>query len=294
MLNRRQLNRALTLTLTSVALALPLWAQAQGKDPAKLRVALLPDENASSIIQNAQPLKRYLEQTLKKEIEITVTTDYSSMIEAMRFGRIEVAYFGPFSYVLAKSKAPNIEPFAVGVERGSPTYQSVLIATAGGPVKTLSDVRGKPFGFGDQASTSSHLAPRAHLLKKYQLDGEKDYRPVHLGTHDAVARAVQAGQVPAGALSKPILANLISRGTIDASKIVELELSAPIPNYPIVMQADLKPELKQAIRNAFLEMKDAEVLKSFRVQAFAATNDQAYDVLRETATVLKLDLGRMQ
>ena len=294
MLNRRHLTRALTLTLTSVALALPLWAQAQGKDPAKLRVALLPDENASSIIQNAQPLKRYLEQTLKKEIEITVTTDYSSMIEAMRFGRIEVAYFGPFSYVLAKSKAPNIEPFAVGVERGSPTYQSVLIATAGGPVKTLSDVRGKPFGFGDQASTSSHLAPRAHLLKKYQLDGEKDYRPVHLGTHDAVARAVQAGQVPAGALSKPILANLISRGTIDASKIVELELSAPIPNYPIVMQADLKPELKQAIRNAFLEMKDAEVLKSFRVQAFAATNDQAYDVLRETATVLKLDLGRMQ
>jgi phosphonate transport system substrate-binding protein len=292
MLNRRQLSRL--IALTSFAALLPLWAQAQGKDPARLRVALLPDENAASIIQNAQPLKRYLEQTLKKDVEITVTTDYSSMIEAMRFGRIEVAYFGPFSYVLAKSKAPTIEPFAVGVERGSPTYQSVLIATAGGPVKTLADVRGKPFGFGDQASTSSHLAPRAHLLKKYQLDGEKDYRPVHLGTHDAVARAVQAGQVPAGALSKPILDNLIARGTVDASKIVQLDLSAPIPNYPIVMQADLKPELKQAIRAAFLDMKDAEVLKAFRVQGFAATDDAAYDVLRETATVLKLDLGRMQ
>lgn len=292
MLNRRQLSRL--VALTSFAALLPLWAQAQGKDPARLRVALLPDENAASIIQNAQPLKRYLEQTLKKDVEVTVTTDYSSMIEAMRFGRIEVAYFGPFSYVLAKSKAPTIEPFAVGVERGSPTYQSVLIATAGGPVKTLADVRGKPFGFGDQASTSSHLAPRAHLLKKYQLDGEKDYRPVHLGTHDAVARAVQAGQVPAGALSKPILDNLIARGTVDASKIVQLDLSAPIPNYPIVMQADLKPELKQAIRAAFLDMKDAEVLKAFRVQGFAATDDAAYDVLRETATVLKLDLGRMQ
>lgn len=292
MLNRRQLSRL--VALTSFAALLPLWAQAQGKDPSRLRVALLPDENAASIIQNAQPLKRHLEQALKKDIEITVTTDYSSMIEAMRFGRIEVAYFGPFSYVLAKSKAPTIEPFAVGVERGSPTYQSVLIATAGGPVKTLADVRGKPFGFGDQASTSSHLAPRAHLLKKYQLDGEKDYRPVHLGTHDAVARAVQAGQVPAGALSKPILDNLIARGTVDASKIVQLDLSVPIPNYPIVMQGDLKPELKQAIRAAFLGMKDAEVLKAFRVQGFAATDDAAYDVLRETATVLKLDLGRMQ
>ncbi len=246
------------------------------------------------IIQNAQPLKRYLEQQLKKDVEIVVTTDYSSMIEAMRFGRIEVAYFGPFSYVLAKSKASGIEPFAVGVERGSPTYQSVLIATAGGPVKTLEDVRGKPFGFGDQASTSSHLAPRAHLLKKYKLDGEKDYRPVHLGAHDAVARAVQSGQIPAGALSKPILDNLIARGSIDATKIVQLDLSAPIPNYPVVMQGDLKPELKAAIRSAFLDMKDAEVLKAFRVQAFAATDDAAYDVLRDTATILKLDLGRMQ
>lgn len=289
------LNRRLATQLAAAALlscALPLHAQ--GKNPDKLRVALLPDENAASIIQNAQPLKRHLAQVLGKEIEITVTTDYSSMIEAMRFGRIEVAYFGPFSYVLAKSKAPAIEPFAVGVERGSPTYQSVLIATAGGPVKTLADVRGKPFGFGDQASTSSHLAPRAHLLKKYQLNGEKDYRPVHLGTHDAVARAVQAGQVPAGALSKPILDSLITRGIVDGRKIVQLDLSAPIPNYPVVMQADLAPALKQAIRTAFLDMKDKEILKSFRVESFAPTNDQAYDVLRETATILELDLGSMK
>lgn len=289
------LNRRLALQLLAAApLAASLPLRAQGKDPAKLRVALLPDENAASIIQNAQPLKRHLEQTLRKDIEITVTTDYSSMIEAMRFGRIEVAYFGPFSYVLAKSKAPTIEPFAVGVERGSPTYQSVLIATAGGPVKTLADVRGKPFGFGDQASTSSHLAPRAHLLKKYQLDGEKDYRPVHLGTHDAVARAVQAGQVPAGALSKPILDSLITRGIVDGSRIVQLDLSAPIPNYPVVMQSDLNPALKQAIRTAFLDMKDKDILKSFRVEAFAPTDDKAYDVLRDTATILKLDLGRMK
>ena len=161
-------------------------------------------------------------------------------------------------------------------------------------MKTLEDVRGKPFGFGDQASTSSHLAPRAHLLKKYKLDGEKDYRRVHLGAHDAVARAVQSGQIPAGALSKQILDNLIARGSIDATKIVQLDLSAPIPNYPIVMQGDLKPELKAAIRSSFLDMKDAEVLKAFRVQAFAATDDAAYDVLRDTATILKLDLGRMQ
>jgi phosphonate transport system substrate-binding protein len=269
-------------------------AYAQGRDPATLRVALLPDENAATLIQNAQPLKAYLERTLNKKIELIVTTDYSSMIEAMRFGRIEVAYFGPFSYVLAKSRAPAIEPFAVGVERGAPTYNSVLIANASGEIKTLADIKGKPFAFGDQASTSSHLAPRAYLLKTVQLDGEKDYKPVFLGTHDAVARAVQAGQVPAGALSKPILDTLIAKKIIDPSKIVQIGLSDPIPNYPIVMQGNLTPALKESVRGAFLNMNDKEVLKSFRVEGFVATDDKSYDVLRETATVLKLDLGKMK
>jgi phosphonate transport system substrate-binding protein len=278
-------------TTAVVLSSLPAFAQA--KDPAKLRVALLPDENAATLIQNAQPLKAHLEKTLGKDIEIVVTTDYSSMIEAMRFGRIEVAYFGPFSYVLAKSKAPMIEPFAVGVEKGSPTYNSILIATADGPVKSVEDVRGKPFGFGDQASTSSHLAPRAHLLKKYKLEGNKDYKVVHLGTHDAVARAVQTGQIPAGALSEAIYRALIARKAIDEAKIRKLDLSEPIPNYPITMQGDLAPALKEKIRKAFLEVKDKDVLKSFRVEAFAPTDDKAYDILRETAKILQLDLGKM-
>jgi phosphonate transport system substrate-binding protein len=278
-------------TLLAAAIAAPVLAQ--GKDPARLRVALLPDENASTIIQNAQPLKAYLEKALKKDIELVVTTDYSSMIEAMRFGRIEIAYFGPFSYVLAKSKAPEIEPFAVGIERGAPTYNSVIIAQKGGPVTRLEDIRGKPFGYGDQASTSSHLAPRAHLLKK-GIDGDKDYKPVHLGTHDAVARAVQAGQVPAGALSKPIFDSLVARKTIDADKIVELGLSDPIPNYPMVMQGNLAPALKQAIRSAFLDLKDKDILKTFRAEGFAATDDKAYDTLRDTARILKLDLEKVK
>lgn len=288
-MKRRALNAAL-----AISMALPLSAVAQIRDPAKLRVALLPDENAATLIQNAEPLKVYLAKTLNKDIEIIVTTDYSSMIEAMRFGRIEIGYFGPFSYVLAKSRAPEIEAFAVGVEKGSPSYQSILIANASGPVKTLADVKGKPFGFGDQASTSSHLAPRAHLLSKAGLEGDKDYKVVHLGTHDAVARAVQAGQIPAGALSEPIFRTLIARKTIDATKVVKLDVTADIPNYPITMQGNLAPQLKQAIREAFLRIKDKEVLKSFRVESFAATNDKAYDILRETAQVLKMDLGKMK
>ncbi|MFO0155866.1 MAG: phosphate/phosphite/phosphonate ABC transporter substrate-binding protein [Alphaproteobacteria bacterium] len=256
-------------SLIAALATLPIMAHAQSRDPQRLRVALLPDENASTIIQNAQPLRAHLERTLSRQVEIVVTTDYSSMIEAMRFGRIEVAYFGPFSYVLAKSRAPGIEPFAVGVERGSPTYQSVMIAQAGGPVRELADIRGRPLGFGDQASTSSHLVPRATILQRAGLIGGRDYRVVHLGTHDAVARAVQGGQVPAGALSKPILDTLVRRGTIDATRVIEIGLSEPIPNYPMVLQGNLSDALKAAIRSAFLD-------------------------LRETARLLELDLSQMR
>ena len=275
------------------ALATTGGAHAQGAEPAKLRVALLPDENASTIIQNAQPLKKYLEETLKKDIELIVTTDYSSMIEAMRFNRIEVAYFGPLSYVLAKSKAPGIEPFAVGVSKGSPTYKAVIIALADGPVKTIADIKGRTMGFGDNASTSSHLIPRAYLARQ-GLIGEKDYKLAHLGTHDAVARSVQAGQVQAGGLSQEIFNALVAKGTIDGVKVKVLAESDPIPNYPMVMQGTLAPALKESIKKAFVELKDAAILKTFRAEGFVATDDKAYDILRETAKVLNLDLTQFK
>jgi phosphonate transport system substrate-binding protein len=62
------MNRRIFLGSTASALtvlSLPVFAQS--KDPSKLRVALLPDENAATLIQNAQPLKAYLEKTLGKE-----------------------------------------------------------------------------------------------------------------------------------------------------------------------------------------------------------------------------------
>jgi phosphonate transport system substrate-binding protein len=283
----------LACTIAGLSLAVGQATAQQAQSPSKLRVALLPDENASTLIQNAQPLKNYLEQLLKKDIELIVTTDYSSMIEAMRFGRIEIAYFGPLSYVLAKSKAPGIEPFAVGVTKGSPTYKSVIVTQAGGSVKSLADIKGKMMGYGDFASTSSHLIPRA-LLARNGLFGDTDYKYAHLGAHDAVARAVQSGQVQAGGLSQDIFKSLVAKGTIDGNKVVVLAESDPIPNYPIVMQRNLAPDLKTAIKAAFLELKDKEVLRTFRAEGFAATDDNAYDILRETAKVLNLDLAKFK
>ena len=70
----KQLLLATSLLVTAVA---PGMAADADPDPDTLKVALLPDENASELIKRNQPLKDYLETTLKKKVELIVTTDYS-------------------------------------------------------------------------------------------------------------------------------------------------------------------------------------------------------------------------
>ena len=277
----------LVLAVLSVAAHGVFAAEA---DPKILKVALLPDENASTVIKNNQALKQYLEKELRKSIELIVTTDYSSMIEAMRHGRIDIAYFGPLSYVLAKSKA-DIEAFAGLKKDGSTTYKAVVIANAQTGIKTISDIAGKNMAFGDQASTSSHLIPKSMLMEK-GLKAGKDYREHFVGSHDAVANIVQNGKAQAGGLSKPIFEALIQKGIIDPGRVKVIAESSPYPQYPWTMRSDLKPELKSKIRSAFLDLKDKDVLKTFKAEGFGAMTDKDYDVIRNLAGILNLNLAK--
>ncbi|ENG0237569.1 phosphate/phosphite/phosphonate ABC transporter substrate-binding protein [Burkholderia multivorans] len=259
-------------------------------DPETLKVALLPDENASTVIKNNKPLEIYLEKELGKKIELVVTTDYSSMIEAMRHGRIDMAYFGPLSYVLAKQKS-DIEPFAAMKQKGSTTYQSVLIANTGAGIAKISDIVNKNVAYGDKASTSSHLIPKS-ILAENGLKAGENYREHFVGAHDAVAMAVQNGHAQAGGLSKPIFESLVQRGLVDPNKVKVLAESKPYPQYPWTMRSNLKPELKEKIRAAFLNLKDPEVLKPFKADGFGPISDKDYDVVRSLGTLLKLDLSK--
>jgi phosphonate transport system substrate-binding protein len=261
-------------------------------DPKTLKVALLPDENASTIIKNNQGLKDYLEAQLGKKVELIVTTDYSSMIEAMRHGRIDLAYFGPLSYVLARQKS-EIEPFVALKTKGSTTYQSVLIANSASGVNTVVNIKGKNMAYGDKASTSSHLIPKSVLAEK-GLDAGRDYQEHFVGSHDAVALAVQNGHAQAGGLSRPIFESLVERKMVSLDKVKVLEYSKPFPQYPWTLRSNLKPELKDKIRNAFLNLKDPAVLKAFKAEGFEAIADRDYDVVRNLGHLLKIDLAKFQ
>lgn len=260
-------------------------------DPDTLKVALLPDENAATVIKNNEPLKQYLETKLGKEIDLVVTTDYSSMIEAMRHGRLDLGYFGPLSYVLAKQKS-DIEAFAALVKKGSKTYQAVLIGNAEAGVDSYEAIEGKDVVFGDVASTSSHLIPKS-MLAEHGLTQDADYSEHFVGAHDAVAMAVMNGRAQAGGLSKPIFTSLVERGVVDGSKVVVIAESKPFPQYPWTMRSSLDPALKERIREAFYQLDDPQVLDPFKADAFEPIADSDYDPVRELGQILSLDFAKL-
>jgi phosphonate transport system substrate-binding protein len=256
-------------------------------NPDVLRVAILPDENASELIKQNKKLQLYLEERIDKKIELVVTTDYSSMIEAMRFGRLELAYFGALSYVMAKERS-EIEAFAAQMKKGSIMYHAVIIVNKDSMISNILDVRGKTMAYGDPASTSSHLIPRAHLLTNAKLDID-DYEPVYLGSHDAVALSVQNGNADAGGLSKKIFEHLVERELISLDKVQVIAISNPFPNYPWTMQSSLDPELKDKIKQAFYDLDDPEITKPLKADGFMPVTDADYDVVRSTRRLLSMD-----
>jgi phosphonate transport system substrate-binding protein len=279
------------LILLLCSIATGTIASGAARDPKTLQVALLPDENAAKVIQDNEHLKAYLEKELGRKIAFHVLTSYAAMIEATRNGRIDLAFFGPLSYCMAKGKCA-IEPFAAKLKDGSATYKAVIIANAGSGIKSVEEIRGKRMAYGDQASTSSHLIPKGVLASRGVRPG--DYRESFLGKHDAVALNVMRGNVDAGGLSRTIFNSLIEKGTIDKARVLIIADSDPIPEYPWVMQSDLAPELKEKVRLSFLNLKAPEILKPLKADGFAPIRDSDYDVIRKSARILNLDLGSLE
>lgn len=258
-----------------------------------LKVALLPDESPATIIRKNEPLRAYLASALKRDVQLVVTTDYSSMIEAMRRGKIDVGYFGPLSYVLLKQRMPGATAFAAKLEGTSPTYTAVLIAGARSSASRPEALKGKTIAFGDPASTSSHLIPKSMLARAGLVAG-RDYKEVFVGAHDAVAIAVQNENAQGGGLSRTLFTSLVDQGTIRADRVNVIAESDRYPNYPWVLSSSLDPKLQKAIKSAFYDLKDPAILKPLKADGFGPVTDADYDVIRRLTTLLGIDPERIQ
>lgn len=268
-----------TLILALLVLAVPVTAARADERPKKLVVGLLPGESAPTVMRLNEPLRAYLEKRLGLPVELVVGANYAATGEALRFGRLDIAYLGPVTYLL-RARSAKLQPFArpshavVG-----PTFTAAIIVPADSPAKSLADLKGGEIAFGDPASTSGTWVPRYELLAAGLVSG-RDYTLRVLGAHDAVALAVVNKKVAAGGLSMPVYQRLLKEGKIDPKATRLLLESRPIPEYMWTFREGLAPAFKEEIRKAFISVDDPEALKVFRAESFIPAVDPDVEAVR--------------
>lgn len=246
-----------------------------------LRCGLLPGESPPVVLARNAPLQAYLEEQLAMPVELIVGETYSATGEALRAGRLDIAYLGPVTYILQSRKA-ELEPFARPTHGGStgPTFQAVIVVPHASPATCLHDLRGKEIALGDLASTSGSWVPR-HLLLEAGLVAERDYRRRHFGGHDQVASAVAEMRVPAGGMSREVYTRLLGEGGITPGSLRVLATSRPIPEYMWTFRAGLDPYLKEDLRQAFVRLRLPAPLRAYRADAFIPAVDADVDRVRQ-------------
>jgi len=262
---------------------------------APLTVGLIPSEDSRAMIANSQAMMDMLSRSLDMPVKPFVAADYNGVIEALRAKRLDVAYLGPFSYVLGTTVA-DIEAFAVAETKkaGRTSYHSLIVARKDSGIKSVPDLKGKTFAFVDPSSTSGHLFPKAGLIKM-GFNPDKDFgRVIFSGSHDSNAVAVQNGKVDAVAIADRILDAAIAKGLAKREDLVVVWKSDPIPESPTVWRKDLDPALKKRVQAAFMDVKNIPWSDQGELNGFHPTNDAAYDIIRETAKTLNLDLRKMK
>jgi phosphonate transport system substrate-binding protein len=258
-----------------------------------LKVGLVPAEDPRLVVTDNQALLDHLHNALQMEIKPFVATDYNGVIEALRAKKLDIALLGPFSYVLATTVA-NVEAFAVPqTAKQGATYRAQIIARKDHNIGSLKDLAGKTFAFVDPSSTSGHLFPKAALIKAGYDPDRYFSRVIYSGGHDASAIAVQNGKVDAAAIADALLETAYQRDMVKREEVIVIWTSEPIPGAPFAYRRDLPEDLKARVRAAIFEIRDMPWGKSL-IKRWEPTNDAAYDVVRDTAKLLNLDLKKMK
>ena len=148
-------------TLAALAAVMLLAPGLSSAEPV-LRVSAIPDESPTELQRKFKPLGDYLEKKLGMKVEFTPVTDYAASVEGLVNDKLDMVWFGGFTFVQAKVRSHDkVIPLVQRAE--DEKFKSVFITTKA-DIKSLADLKGKTFSFGSESSTSGHLMPRVYLL----------------------------------------------------------------------------------------------------------------------------------
>ena len=284
------MRRAFLKTLGTAALVLTFgFSTSQAATPSdwpkEINFGLIPVAGTSSIEKEFGPLAKHLEQKLGIKVNMKMSSDYAGVITGMAHNHIDVAYYGPKSYVEAALRA-NAEAIVIEVGKdGTAGYRGIIISQKASNLKTLEELKGKTWAFTDPQSTSGTLVPLVMFSKK-EIDPDKYFsKVIYSGSHEASILSVKAGKVDAASTNDlDFNRGLGQHWEKDDFNIIWT--SDLIPGSPMAVRKDLPESLKKALQDAFISfVPDAS--SSLAIKGYIKGDDTMYNGVRDLIEVKK-------
>lgn len=197
------------------------------------------------------PFLEYLQNATGKRFSIKFTEKYEDTVDNLGKGITHFAAIGPLSYAAGREKYGNAIKYLVsGVNNeGDPRYQAVIFTRPEAGIRSIEDLRGKPFAFGPRMSTQGHLIPRKMLEDKgITIRDLSSY--IHTDSHMSTVRVVLNGEYEAGGIQDVLAMRLEKEG-----KIRILKISEPYPSSIIAYNSAVDSETVKAVRSALLVLE---------------------------------------
>ena len=266
--------------LTAAVLALAsITASAQ-----EISFGIISTDSASVQRERWEPLFRDMEARTGLTIKAFYAPDYAGVVEAMRFNKVQVAWYGNKAAIDAVDRS-NGEVFAqVKKSDGTLGYNSLLITQKDSPYNNLGDVlknsKAINFGIGDPGSTSGFLVPSYYVFALNKVDQRTAFKTIRNASHGANIQAVLARQLDV-ATNNTEETDKLAASKPEVLKELKIIWKSPlIPNDPLVWRKDLDAGVKAKLKGFLLAYgqsdADKAVLKNiYNYSGFKeSTNEQ--------------------
>ncbi|PIR01708.1 MAG: phosphonate ABC transporter substrate-binidng protein [Nitrospinae bacterium CG11_big_fil_rev_8_21_14_0_20_45_15] len=255
-----------------------------------IRMMFVPSGDSQVILKGGQEIASLLQAETGLHFKTSVATSYAAVVEAMGAGQVDVGWLATFSYVMAKEKF-NVDLLLIVMRFGSPFYRGQIMVRADSNIKTLADLKGETFAYGDPASASGHLYPKA-LLRSKGLDPDILFKnSIFAGSHNAVVLSLLKGRVSAGAAYDDARAAVADSYPDVFDKIRVIAYTSEIPNDTVSVRNDLDPELKIKIKEGLKRLArtpvGSKVLKQVYGISGLADLDALFDPVRKARQFLQ-------
>ena len=271
------------LAVLVLSVAPSLVAQTQ-----KLRFGVGPLQATPAETKKAfEPFFADLAKKLNREYDLVATTDWAGISVALANEQVDLAWMGPWGYVLANNDS-GVTAIATAKYDGKPIYHAIVVCKPGSGIKAWpQDGKSRRVSFADVGSTSGWLIPTAWFRTK-GIDPKEYFQYSDGATHAANEIAVASGQVDCATDFDRNRNAMIESGRLDKTATEIVWQSDPLPNDAIAVRRGFDPALAQRIQHMVVGISEGEAksLLPNHYTGFVVATHASYKMIEDAGTLV--------